>query len=95
MRPVRLSWRRPPSLVKPIVVVDQRTYRHAERALAARIDADCWVQAKFCATAMWQWLHREITTGPKRHRVARAAAQEQLEATIETINCQLGLTADA
>lgn len=72
----------PPSYkapARPIVVTDERTYRHAELAVA-QAEASGDVRRAYAGlTAMQRWLHREIHTGRRSKRASRSARLEQVE----------------
>lgn len=81
---------------RPVVVVDERTYRSAERAareLLASDDFSDWVKAKFAVTAIMLWLRTEVRTGRTSRRAERAARLELWEAELEPLNEKLGLGA--
>ncbi|MEV4212544.1 hypothetical protein [Micromonospora sp. NPDC049662] len=67
----------------PIVVVDRRTYRLAQKRITAALDQDDLVRAHFGMTALRLWLKHEIRTGPKRRRREYAHALEQWELRAE------------
>lgn len=79
------------NLTRPIVVVDRRTYRIAQRKIAALMDLGDYTRAKFGVTATRLWLRCEINTGPRRRRIRYAADLEQLEITEAEVNKFLGL----
>lgn len=81
------------NLTRPIVVVDRRTYRIAQRKITALMDLGDYSRAKSGVTAAKLWLRYEISTGPKRHRIRYAADLEQLEIAEAEVNGFLGLTA--
>ena len=64
---------------KPIVVVDRRTYRLAEKRIQEALDRGDLRRAHFGVVALRGWLRGEIHTGPKRRRAAYAHALEQWE----------------
>jgi len=73
---------------KPIVVVDRRTYRLAEKRIQDALDRGDLSRAHFGVVALRGWLRREIHTGPKRRRAAYAHALEQWE--LRAANAGLG-----
>jgi hypothetical protein len=75
---------------RPIVVVDWRTYRGAQKRVSALVEAGDLVRAKFGIVAMTIWLRYEIQTGPKRHRIRYAADLGQLEILRDDLNEQPG-----
>jgi hypothetical protein len=79
------------NLDRPIVVVDRRTYRIAQRKITALMDRGEYTRVKFGVTATKLWLRNEVRAGPKRHRVQYAADLEQLEITEAQVNKFLGL----
>jgi hypothetical protein len=64
---------------KPIVVVDRRTYRLAERRVAQAEQDGNLVRAHAGATAIRLWLRREVHSGPKRRRLQRSRQLEWWE----------------
>jgi hypothetical protein len=76
---------------RPIVVVDQRTYRKARRSVDMLIASGDLVRAKSGITAMRLWLRYEIHTGPRRRAIRYAADLEQVELTEARVNEALGL----
>jgi hypothetical protein len=79
---------------RPVVVVDERTYRFAEWAAGELLSSDDfsdWVKAKFAITAITLWLRTEVRTGRRSRRAERAARLERWEAALEPLNERLGL----
>lgn len=70
---------------RPIVVVDERTYRHARKAVDAAKDAGEVLRAYEGLTAMRLWLRREIFTGRRSKRAGRARRLELVELEMEPL----------
>ncbi|MDM4723492.1 hypothetical protein QTQ03_29380 [Micromonospora sp. WMMA1363] len=64
---------------RPIVVVDRRTYRLAQRRIEVALDDKDLARAHAGLVALRLWLRGEIQTGPRRRRAEYAAALEQWE----------------
>lgn len=75
----------------PIVVVDRRTMRLAQRRIPEAIEAKRWARANAGLISLIAWLRRERRTGPRRHRVAYAYALEQAELRKAELHRSLGL----
>ena len=79
---------------RPVVVVDERTYRFAEWAVSELLgsgDFSDLVKAKFAITAITKWLRNEVRTGRRSRRAERAVRLERWEAALEPVNERLGL----
>ncbi len=74
-----------------ICVVDRRTMRLAQRRVAEATEAGAYVRAFGGATALLNWLNREIKTGPARYRAEYVALRERWELRQAELREQLGL----
>lgn len=67
----------------PIVVVDRRTYRSAQKRIAAALAVGEQARTHAGLVALRLWLRREIHTGPKRRRLGYARDLERWELAAE------------
>lgn len=67
----------------PIVVVDRRTYRLAERRIDAAMKTGDWPRVHVGMIAARLWLRHEIATGPARRRIEYAHELEMWELVAE------------
>jgi hypothetical protein len=79
------------NLTRPVVVVDRRTYRIAQRKIPLLMEHGDYTRAKSAITATGLWLRSQVRTGPRRHRVRYAADLEQLDLAAAEVNQLIGL----
>ena len=65
--------------LRPVAVVDARTYRIACRRVDDLLEIGETTRAHFAVTSIREWLRSEARTGSHRRRVKRAAQLEQWE----------------
>ncbi len=76
----------------PIVVVDRRTMRLANKRIAQAINAGDAQRAYYGLTALILWLSAEIRVGPRRYRLEYAAALETAELRKRQLAAAAGLS---
>lgn len=74
-----------------ICVVDERTYRSADRKINDLIAEGDYARANSGLHAMQHWLRYELHTGPARKRVKMAARLEQAELRQAQVHEVLGI----
>lgn len=75
----------------PIVVVDRRTLRLAQRRIKQAIDRGDVVRAYAGLTAQICWLSAQLGSGPQRRRLGYARLIEQAELAKEQLADRVGL----
>jgi hypothetical protein len=68
---------------RPMAVVDNRTYRDAQRRIERLLEAGDTMRARHLMHAICIWLRYEVRTGRKSRRAHRAADLEQWELRLE------------
>lgn len=74
---------------RPIVVVDRRTYRLAQKRVVEAIESGNLTRAQAGTIAIRKWLKSEVRTGRQHRRAGYAAELERWEAQSEQLNVQV------